>query len=110
MVVLAVQYGQRVQLGFEPCSTAQHGKLAAAPVGDILACDVPVEGVLLQHDLLGAIFADNEEGRTVVADGNRRAATLLTVLRRILAHVHIHADLIVELDCNYKKKKGCACV
>lgn len=106
MVVLAVENGECIQLGLEPGTAAQHRKLAAPPVGDILARNVPVEGVILQHYLLGAILADDKEGRAVLpaaaagaASSSASVAPGLTLELRIVFFA-VQADRIVELDCN----------
>lgn len=91
MVVLAVQDGECIQFGLEPRTTSQHCELAAAPIGDVVPADVTIEGVLLEHDLLGAVLADDEEGRVAVDhSGGRGVGQLHSGL------AHIHADLVVE--------------
>lgn len=59
-----------------------------------------IEGVLLEHYLLRAVLADDEEGRVAVdADGGRGGGQLHGGL------AHIHADAKVELACNESDKK-----
>lgn len=71
--------------------------LAAAPIGDVVPADVTIEGVLLEHDLLGAVLADDEEGRVAVDhSGGRGVGQLHSGL------AHIHADLVVEFGYNKK--------
>jgi len=73
----------------------QSTHLAAAPVGDVVPADVAVEGVLLEHDLLGAVLADDEEGRVAVDhSGGGGGGQLHGGL------AHVHADLVVVLGYN----------
>lgn len=111
MIVLTIQYGQGVQFGFESRTASQHSELTAPPVGDIFAGDVTIEGVLLQHDLLGAIFTDYEEGRIALATTACTAATASTT-RLLLAILKVHhrlarleSQLVIEFDCNERNKQ-----
>lgn len=111
VIVLTIQYGQGVQFGFESRTASQHSELTAPPVGDIFAGDVTIEGVLLQHDLLGAIFADYEEGRIALATTACAAASASTT-RLLLAILKVHnrlarlkSQLIIEFDCNERNKQ-----
>jgi len=73
----------------------QSTHLAAAPVGDVVPADVAVEGVLLEHDLLGAVLADDEEGRVAVDhSGGGGGGQLHGGL------AHVYADLVVVLGYN----------
>lgn len=111
VIVLTVQYGQGVQFGFESRTASQHSELTAPPVGDIFAGDVTIEGVLLQHDLLGAIFTDYEEGRIAFATTACAAASASTT-RLLLAILKVHhrlarleSQLVIEFDCNERNKQ-----
>lgn len=110
MIVLTIQYGQRVQFGFEPRTASQHSELTASPVGDIFAGDVAIEGVLLQHDLLGAIFADYEEGRIALATTTCAASASTTRLLLAILKVHhrlarLESQLVIEFDWNERNKQ-----
>lgn len=111
VIVLTIQYGQGVQFGFESRTASQHSELTAPPVGDIFAGDVTIEGVLLQHDLLGAIFTDYEEGRIALATTACTAASASTT-RLLLAILKVHhrlarleSQLVIEFDCNERNKQ-----
>lgn len=111
VIVLTIQYGQGVQFGFESRTASQHSELTAPPVGDIFAGDVTIEGVLLQHDLLGAIFTDYEEGRIALATTCACAASASTT-RLLLAILKVHhrlarleSQLVIEFDCNERNKQ-----
>lgn len=109
MIVLTIQYGQRIQFGFESRTASQHSELTAPPVGDIFAGDVTIEGVLLQHDLLGAIFADYEEGRIALASTCAASTTTTRLLLAILKVHHrlarLESQLVIEFDCNERNKQ-----
>lgn len=106
MIVLTVQYGKRVQFGFESRTASEHSELTATPVGDIFAGDVAIEGVLLQHDLLRAILADNEEGRvTFATTAGTHATHLLAILQLQRCLADLDPELVIELDCNERYKK-----
>lgn len=110
VIVLTIQYGQGVQFGFESRTASQHSELTAPPVGDIFAGDVTIEGVLLQHDLLGAIFADYEEGRialttTACAASASTARLLLAILKVHHRLARLESQLVIEFDCNERNKQ-----
>lgn len=112
VIVLTIQYGQGVQFGFESRTASQHSELTAPPVGDIFAGDVTIEGVLLQHDLLGAIFTDYEEGRIALATTACAATATASTTRLLLAILKVHhrlarleSQLVIEFDCNERNKQ-----